>query len=66
MAAPFCQELGRRRVARDHHLLARPSDHTLHNQDYPNDVEVTQKMKIWKSKAEQSCLRAVKAHQERG
>lgn len=35
-------------------------------QDYPNDVEVTQKMKIWKSKAEQSCLRAVKAHQDAG
>ncbi|CAE7397849.1 unnamed protein product [Symbiodinium natans] len=35
-------------------------------QDFPNDAEMAQKLQMWKSKAEQSCMRAVRAHQEAG
>mmetsp|Transcript_42324 Transcript_42324/g.78841 ORF Transcript_42324/g.78841 Transcript_42324/m.78841 type:complete len:341 (-) Transcript_42324:205-1227(-) len=35
-------------------------------QDFPNDVELGQRMQMWKSKAQSACMRAVRAHQEAG
>lgn len=35
-------------------------------QDFPNDAEVHQKMQMWKMKASQTCMAAVKAHQDAG
>lgn len=35
-------------------------------QDFPNDAEVGQKMQMWKMKASQTCMAAVKAHQDAG
>ncbi|CAJ1380530.1 unnamed protein product [Effrenium voratum] len=35
-------------------------------QDFPKDPEIAQKMQVWMKKASQTCMSAVKAHQEGG
>jgi len=35
-------------------------------QDFPKDAELAQRMQMWKMKASQTCMAAVKAHQEGG